>query len=219
MNKWRLIIIIWVIVSLALILASALLGWETWNSFPAMIGRQAAAPSYVHAPELDIPAWLSILGALITLFLSGLLVLYALPAQIRRMEKAYTTGGNQRVRLLGVGILSGVLIAAVGVTSSLTMGTFPLMIFLGSLLFLGSYIGYVALTYSLGHQLLIRAGWDRLSPVYALILGTLLLFAAGEIPGLGLILNLLFACLGLGVMISTRFGSGRTWSLSPLFED
>ena len=218
MNRWRITIVLLIALSIFLILGSAWFEWGPWNAYRDIMESWRPENAYArNYPE--VPPILRAVGALFTLFLSGILALFVFPAQVRRMEIAYSSSGIALVRMAILGLLTGILLAAIAISSALTMGTFPLTIILGSVLFLSGFLGVVALAYTLGRILLARADWNYLSPIYALLLGLLILFALGEIPYLGIVLQILFGSLGVGVIIITRFGTGRPWNLSALTED
>jgi hypothetical protein len=96
---------------------------------------------------------------------------------------------------------------------------FPLPIVLLFGFFLSALCGVVALEFEIGRDLLRRAGWSGASPLAALALGCLLVFAASRIPFLGPLFLALVWLTGAGVVLATRFGSGGRWSLSPLQEE
>lgn len=220
MNLWRLTVILLVLASLFLLLAATLFGWEPWDSFRLLRGEWDREPIYMrHSRTMFPPTLLTVLSALFTLSLSGILVLFTFPAQIRRLEKAFSNTLRGLVRLAVLGLLTTILVIAVGVSSALTMGTFPLTIFLGSILFLCGFVGSVALAYTLGRELLTRADWDHLSPLYALLVGLLILFSLSRLPFVGIVFTIVFTCTGIGGMIATRFGSGLLWDLSPLKDE
>lgn len=221
MNRWRLTITLLVLASLFLILGATLIDWEPWDSFRFLRKEWNREPTYMRNPRMmfNLPPLLTALVALFTLYLSGILVLLNFPAQIRRMEKAFsdTLGGLARLAVLG--LFTTILVIAVSVSSALTMGTFPLTITLGSILFLCGFFGFIALAYTLGHKLFTRADWEYLSPLYALLVGLLILFSLSRLPLVGIIFTIVFTCLGIGGIIATRFGSGLPWDLSPLKDE
>lgn len=220
MNRWRIIIIGLVFASLFLVLAATWFGWEPWSSFRFLRDRTwMPEGAFIQHPwTLQSYPLLSGIGVLFTFYLSGILALFAFPRQIRRMEQALEEPSLGLLRLVLIGLLAGILMVIIAISSALVMGTFPLTIFLGSVLFLSGFIGYVVLAYALGHALFVRAAWN-FSPIYSLLLGLLILFALGEIPFVGIILKVIFASLSVGVVIATRFGTGRPWNLSPLWEE
>jgi hypothetical protein len=220
MNRWRITIIVLVFASFFLLVARTWFGWEPWSSFRFLRDRTwLPNGTFVQHPwTLQSYPLLSGIGVIFTFYLSGILALFAFPGQIRRMEQALEGPSAGLLRLLLIGLVTGILIAVIAISSALMMGTFPLTIFLGSILFLSGFVGYVALAYALGHALFVRAAWGR-SPMYSLLLGLLILFALGEIPLAGIILKVIFASLSVGVVIATRFGTGRPWNLSPLWEE
>jgi len=158
----------------------------------------------------------SSIGTLFTVGISGILALYLVPERVRRVANSFS--GNY-LRLAMFGFLIGILVLVVGISSALMIGTFPLTILLIGISFVTGLTGFVALAYAIGRSLLRRAGWQGSSPIYALLLGLLIIVALSWIPVLGLLLFLFFISLGLGAMISSHFGSGEPWTLKSLSEE
>jgi hypothetical protein len=75
------------------------------------------------------------------------------------------------------------------------------------------FFGYVAVAALVGTRTasLVRSGAPSLAPLWALVLGTALLAALAWIPILGGLASLAVACVGLGAVLLSRFGSGRPW--------
>jgi len=219
MNYWKLTVILLAVFAVALLAAATLFEWDRFDEFGWMDTdrfEQQRPPAFLHDRP---PTLMTSLGAFFTFFLSGVFVLYLLPDHTKRIKQVLASSPGDLVRLTLSGLLAGVLLIAIGVSSALSMGTFPLILFLGSLLFLSTFLGFVALSYGLGNRLLRKAGWDHLSPIYALLLGLLVLFSISQIPYLGLLFQGLAASLSLGAVIATRFGTGRPWNLAPLLEE
>jgi uncharacterized protein YjeT (DUF2065 family) len=220
MNRNRWIIAILAITSVLIIYASTWFGWAPWNTLQRLHGDWTLLPDYVRAPsEIPPSTILSALTTLLTMFLTGTLVLLLFPDRIRRMEKALHTSPAGLLRLTLIGLLAGVVIAAIGISAALTMSTFPLIFILGIILFISAFSGFLALSYALGHQLMQVAGWADSSPLYGLLLGLLILFALSRVPILGIVLQVLFISLGIGCVMATHFGTGQSWNLSALNEE
>jgi len=101
----------------------------------------------------------------------------------------------------------------------MAMGTFPLTFLLGSLLYLTIFIGVIALAFSIGHYLLHFAGYKMASPFYRLALGELVIYPLVNIPWIGVLLLVFFCSLGLGVVIASRMGTNKPWSINLLTEE
>jgi uncharacterized protein YjeT (DUF2065 family) len=220
MNRNRWIIAFLAVASILIIYVSTWFGWAPWNTFQRLHGNWNLLPDYVRAPsEIPPSTILSALTTLLTIFLTGTLVLLLFPDRIRRMEKALHTSPAGLLRLTLFGLLIGVVIAAIGISAALTMSTFPLIFILAIVLFLSAFSGFLALSYTLGHQLMQAAGWAGSSPFYGLFLGLLVLFALSQVPILGIVLQIFYISLGIGCVIATRFGTGQSWNLSALNEE
>lgn len=215
MNRWRWIVILLVILSLSVMVAGSLLGWGVWLPHPGWgAGR---IPERFTMLDRPLP-FVSTFAVLLTLYFTGIFLMFMFPRRIRHMTETLMVSPLRLLRMTLLGFLTGILVMAISLTSALTMGTFPLTILLFTVLFVGSLIGLVALAYTLGKALMQRAGWEQLSPIYALLLGQLILYAFERLPGVGSIFLLLFACLGFGAAIISHFGSGEPWNLNPLME-
>lgn len=221
MKPWKLFVLILILASLILLACATWFNWNSWEPLRSIRTRQKESPIYTRHPGEQLPllSQFSTIGALIATYLSGILVLFVFPIQIKRMEAALSTSKKGTLLIAVQGLLVAMLTLAIAVGSSLAMGTFPLSIFLGSILFLSGFTGIITIGYTLGHFLLKRADWNDVSPLASLLLGLLIFFSVTRIPYLGNVIAPVFICLGIGVVFTTRFGTGRAWSLAPLRED
>jgi hypothetical protein len=96
---------------------------------------------------------------------------------------------------------------------------FPVPILLAVIVFLAALVGVVALAYQMGRLLLTRAAWAQGRPLASLGLGTLILYGLTQVPFFGLLVLIAISLTGVGVALSTRFGSRGRWSLAPLTEE
>ncbi len=216
MKRWKWIVVLLIILSLGLLVAMSLLAdrFAPYFAFPANwgIGQMQSEHSLPGRPGNLV----SSLSALFTLGISGILALYVAPERVRRVADSFS---GKFLRLALFGFLIGILVLVVGISSALMIGTFPITILLIGILFVAGLMGLVALAYAIGRSLLRRAGWQHGSPIYALLLGLLIIVALSRIPVLGVLLFLFFISLGLGAMISSHFGSGEPWTFKPLLEE
>ncbi len=214
MKRWRWIVILLIALSLAVLIAESLLEWQVWAPHPSFVREHLPARYALAARPASL---VSTTAALLTLYFSGILLMFAFPRRIGHMTRLFVNKPLRLLRLTLVGFLTALLVMVISVGSAISMGTFPLTILLFVVLFSGSLVGLVALAYTLGRELLRRAGWP-LSPIYALMLGQLILFAFERLPWIGGLFLVLFASLGLGATIVSHFGSGEPWNLPPLLE-
>lgn len=221
MSRWRILILLSIMGSLFLIVASTMFGWEPWSSLSFLRDGSFGPPPFVHRLAFDRlePTLAAALVSLFTMYLFGVLALFAFPRQVACMERSLPEALPGLLRASLLGLLMALVITAIAVSASLTAATFMLTILLVGALFVSALLGYLALSYGLGRRLLARAGWQHLSPLYGLMLGLLITFALAELPFLGAIFKALFASLGTGLVVLTRFGSGKPWSLQPLLEE
>ncbi len=220
MARWRLVII--GLIALALISWGVLFALnlrpELAHEVPPGFGETPGGVR-LQTPLSHLPGWASSLGLLVALFLAGIASLFLFPVQVRNMSNVLVSGWSRLAvtTLLGIGF--GLLLIVFGISAALARITFPFTILAGlALVFLAAW-GFLAAAYTLGRLLLSRAGWGRRSPILALGLGLLLLLPLARIPLVGGIVMVVYMGLGLGLAITTRFGSGEPWSLIPLLEE
>ncbi len=207
------------VVAVGLILVSELaFDWGSWwlgeGAFPRAVRTGGLRLGAGEAGGLGLH-----LARLIGQYLVGVLVLFAAPRPVRRMADLLERGGRLMLRFLAIGLLVAVLLAAVGVAAALSMHTFPLPFLLVGVFFLIALGGAAGLTYALGRATLRWGGLTDRSPLLSYGLGALLLYALTQVPFLGPLVLLAAWSIGVGVVIATRFGSGKPWTLAPLVEE
>ena len=220
MARWRMFTL--VLIVLALVLWAVLFGL---NLRPEL--AHELPPGFIQPPESlrlqaplsRLPAWASSLELFITLFLAGVASLYLFPVRVRNMARLLSVGWYRLVVTMLLGIAFGLLIVLFGIGAALARITFPFTIVSGLVLVVLAAWGFLAATYGLGRFLLSRAEWRLRSPVLELALGLLLLLPLARIPFVGGIVMILYIGLGLGLAITTHFGSNQPWSLIPLLEE
>ncbi len=220
MSRWRWILVILLLVALGL--------WATLFTLnlrpelmqePSRFALQFSNPEGLRQPLSQLPGWAASVGLFITLFLAGWANFYIFPGRIRNMREALSLGWPRVVQmaLLGFGFVLLVLVFAVGAV--LARITFPLAILLTLAFFLFAVWGLLSVAYALGSDLLTRADWPGTSPVVSLGLGLLLLLPLTRIPFVGGLVLVVYLSLGIGLVITTRFGSDEPWNLKPLLEE
>jgi len=217
MKSWRLLILLLVILSLAILILSSWMGWFAWDIFGVFHKGFEHRP--YHALQPDLPPALAGINTLFTLYLIGVLTLFLIPKPISKMKTALLVPPLHLLRLFFLGLVSALLVIAIGISAALTMSTFPIIILLGFLLFLSGFTGITAIAFTIGSELFKRAGWSNQSPLLAFLLGIVILFPLTKVPYFGIVIGFFVICLGIGTAIVTRFGTGQTWNLSPLIDD
>ncbi len=180
---------------------------------------QPPNPISLEGPLPRLPAWVSSLGLLITLFLAGLANFYLFQVRVRNMRQALTLGWARLVQLALIGIGFVLLILVFGIGAVLARATFPFSIISAVVTFFLSFWWFLSLSYVRGRSLLIRTGWQGPSPALSLALGLLLLMPLVRIPYIGGFFVILYLSLGLGLVITTHFGSNEPWTLTPSLEE
>ena len=217
MNNQKLVLILIILVSIGLIGCTILFNWNPLSFWPG--AHAVFRPSQSISESRFIPPIsISILGALFSFYLTGILALFLIPAQIQQMSKSFKTV-KESLRLVLLGILVCILLITIIISSAMAMGTFPLTFLLGSLLFLSIFTGVITLAFSIGRYLLHFAGLKGTSPFYALALGELVIYPLVNLPWIGVILLVFFCSLGLGVVIASRLGTNKSWSINLLTEE
>jgi hypothetical protein len=122
-----------------------------------------------------------------------------------------------RLAGLGLAILLFALLTAAAM--ALTTITAPMSLLILILLVLGSILGTTALGFALGRLIADRCAWDFNSPLAIFGLGTLTLTLLYRFPYVGIGFIILTFFIGLGLITTTRLGSGQPWTLDPLLED
>jgi hypothetical protein len=216
-GKWLIVGLI--LLSFGILIGSGIVDDKLIQSIKLPFGWGDAQVQAEH-PFLHRPGMLlASIGALFTLSLSSILVVYSIPMRIRRMADSIPNKWGGLIRLTLVGLLIEILVLTIGISSALMIGTFPLTILLIGGWFITSFIGLVALAFSLGRGLLRRTNWRLVSPLFPLLLGILSLFTLIRIPFLGGVFLVLFTSLGVGNAIVTHFGTGQDWNLNSLTEE
>jgi hypothetical protein len=66
---------------------------------------------------------------------------------------------------------------------------------------------------------LAKAGWAKVHPIIMILLGYLFLYPLARLPYINILFIIIYASLGIGITIWTKFGSGMSWSLDSLTEE
>jgi len=222
-RTWRVVVVGVVILSLGLIVASALLFdwgplWRAWRG-PLAVRSVGSWMGGIDAPQGPLQRVGLQLSGLVSQFLVALLIAYAAPRHVRRMADSLSGGSRAIARSFAIGLLFTVALAAIILLASLSVHMFPVPILLSVIVFLAALVGVVALAYQMGRLLLTRAAWAHESPLASLGLGTLILYGLTQVPFFGLLVLLALSLTGVGAALSTRFGSRERWSLAPLAEE
>jgi len=201
-----------------IVIAELAFQWDDWRVWRGAFPR-AVDTGGLGLVRADVGGLGLHLARLLGQYLLGVLVLFAAPRPVRRMADLLESGGRQMLRYLAIGLLIAVLIAAVAVAAVLSMHTFPVPFLMVGVFFLIAIGGTVGLTYALGRAALRWGGVTDRTPLLSYALGALLLYALTQVPFLGPVVLMASWSIGVGVVIATRFGSGRPWTLAPLVEE
>ena len=171
-----------------------------------------------------LPGWLgllSVIGAYLFLYLSGVVILFLIPHQIGAMRNAFLPVDGRRawrnwLFFLGAGVLGILALSLLSVLGLITAAAFPLPLFMLALLLLVIWVGLITFGLVIGAGLHRLAGVSHAGPLGELALGLLVVFALGRLPYAGWPITLLMAALALGAVVATRLGYGGSWTLSEL---
>lgn len=186
--------------------------WEEDHRFPGWRRPFWSAAS---------PWWLlgRILASEVFFFLAGALVFLLFPARLQRLQETLSRRENGHPwALLGIGIVTAVLLLALGILAVFSFVGLP---FLPWLLLLAAFVwavGLVAVALWVGRGVRNIVRLPDRRPLLDLALGVVTLFIVGSIPVLGWLALLLAGLLGVGAVVATRFGSARGWQLTALTE-
>jgi hypothetical protein len=224
MNKWAWILVGACFVAVFILVGSSLLEARGLVKSPWM-GHLSArleerpwgAPPGVALVEAN--AYVNALAGLVSHYLVGVLVLFAVPRTVRRLADTLAGGRRSLASHLLAGILLAATLLAIALLTAIFAHLFPVPIVLFFVFFVAALSGVIALQFELGRELLRRAGRSGASPLAALAVGTFLLFSATRVPYLGPLVLAAVWLTGAGLVLTTRFGSGGRWSLEPLQED
>jgi hypothetical protein len=211
LNKWRILVIIIVITSLVLIVGASIFAWNPWTSLTGSGSFDQGRPFPV--PHNNAPALIRILASFFATFLCSVIALYLFPRHIYRMSEGFSlTPEILRQALLG--FLFFILIGIAAISATLSVFTVPLAAILLALVFLSSFVGVAAFSLNLGRCLMEHAGWIGNSLPMALGLGLIILYALFNLPFIGIFFLIVIACVGLGAVISSRFGTDQPWNIN-----
>ena len=165
----------------------------------------------VHEPSREedgmLSAWTIALTALwlAAAFLSGMLLLWALPA-LRRVPLDNLRG---ILSSAGVGFLILTAMPVLSAVLAVTLIGLPTGLVIAAVWALGLYVSKIVVAHFLGNTLLRPKRQDPRSLVLPLLLGLVLVLIAVSLPYVGWVINLLLVVLGLGAMGQALYRSVR----------
>ena len=221
MNKWRVILITLIVLAFVVLIGAELIFDRPLSWLP---GREFL--SQRHRVFLE-RAGLEDLGrrmlvsfaTLLSSFFLGSLILYAMPKRVKYIADGISLQPTKSRGYLGMGLVGAVALGAIVLISLFSVFTFPASILILLILFTFTALGTVSISFQLGSWLLSCAEWNPKNPLISLGLGTFLIFSAIRIPYFGILFLFLIGLTGFGGALSTRFGSGKQWTLRPLMEE
>ncbi|MEJ2597524.1 MAG: hypothetical protein P8Z00_04285 [Anaerolineales bacterium] len=159
-----------ILVSLALIAFSIVIGGYQADRLGFLPQRGFGPPRFpgvVFIFGRHLPGWLGVLtviGAYLFLYISGLIVFFLIPRQMGVMRNAFLpaqarAGWKNWLFFLGVGILSLLALSLLSALGLLTAAAFPLPLFLLALLLLVVWIGLINFGLALGAVVATRLGF------------------------------------------------------------
>jgi len=221
MNKWKILLIVVLILSFVILLASELLFERPWSWLPWIgpFGMRQRLLVGTSGERATFQRLLSLFATLLSVFLVSGLTMYIAPKRIQFMASSFRRGTRIFWQSALVGLLTTITVTGLGMLSALSVYTFPVtfLVFMG--VFVLALMGMVSVSYELGREFFDRAGWKGMNPLHQLAFGIFTIFSIMRIPLIGQVVLIIVVFVSLGVVISTRFGSGRTWTLRPFMED
>jgi len=216
MMKWRILVILLVVCSLALVIGASIFNWNPWTSLPGPNSIHPGRPFLI--PHNNAPALVKILASFFATFLCSVIALYLFPRQIYSMSSAFFLT-TEILRQIFLGFLFFILIGIAAISATLSFFTVPLAIGLLALVFLSSFVGVTAFSLNLGRWLMEHAGWIGNPLPLTLGLGLVIFFALFNLPFIGIFFLIVIACIGLGATVSTRFGTDQSWNINSFIEE
>ncbi len=144
---------------------------------------------------------------LIILFVLGSLSLTLLLGNIKAMAFSL---GKEPWRKLFIGFVVLIVIPLIMLAMAISIIGIPFIPLLVLLLFLGRFLGYVAVALYVGSRL-VQVGNFKVNLFVELFLGVLMLWLLRLVPVIRPISYLLVTMFALGVIIDTRLGSNKPW--------
>ncbi len=219
MARWRVLTLVLMVLAVALWAALFAFNLRPQLGSEVLLGISPASSLHLQGPLSGLPRWVASVELFVTLFLAGVANFFLFPARLRNMVLTVGRGWARLALTTVLGIGFGLLIIVFGFGAALARITFPFTILAALVLVFLSVWGFLAVAYAVGRLLLAKAGWGGLSPALGLALGLLLLLPLIRIPFAGGVVMIVYVGLGLGLVVSTRFGSNQSWSLNPLLEE
>ena len=165
----------------------------------------------VHEPSREEDGILSVWTVALTAlwlaaaFLSGMLLLWALPA-LRRVPLD-NLGGI--LASAGIGFLIITALPILSVVLAVTIIGLPAGLVIAAVWALGLYVSKIVVAHFLGNTLLRPKRQDTRSLVLPLLLGLVLVLVAVSLPYVGWVINLLLVVLGLGAIGQAFYRTAR----------
>ncbi len=176
---------------------------------PVFVRPFGLHPSGLEGIAFSLSSFAALLSASVTLAFLG-------PGMLARLRAPLVRGPGSLVRTGVVGVL-GYLVC--GAWALLLAGHFvglPLALLLLAGLLALTLVGLVAVSLSLGVAIGRVAGWRPHSPLYDLAAGLLVIFPLSVLPFIGWGDPRRARGPGFGALLTTRFGTGESWTLTPL---
>jgi len=158
------------------------------------------------------------LASLVTLLSTSILTLWLFPARLGRLRRALNGSRRHCLRLGAIGLLGYMVALMLGLLLALMVTGLPIAITLLAGLAALTFLGLVAVAFTVGRWALKGAGTGPASPFWELVAGMLILFPLSLLPFIGWPLMGLAAIFGFGAILATKFGSEEGWAL-PTFLD
>ena len=138
----------------------------------------------------------------VLLFLLGLLLIGAGRERLGAMQVTMIKDG---LKTAGTGLMAYVAAIGVAILFAITLIGIPAAVVIGLAIPVASYVGLAAAATVLGAALPIPALKDK--EIHQLAAGVAILFMASLVPVAGTLATIIAACLGVGALVRTRFGT------------
>lgn len=191
-------------------------GDTTSISIPGLdrLRRLSWPPDFYRWQRFAVPfgPWFWLWGRQLTGLLSslalGIIILVLLPNNVEHMVAVLP---NNWGRFALIGFLGYLVAVPLMVLMAITIVGIPLAMLLGLALAAARFLAHTTVSLFVGQRLLEQLIPHKVSPFVELVVGLLGLFLVRFVPLVGWLVGWVAALVGLGVVLDTRFGSGRSW--------
>jgi hypothetical protein len=167
----------------------------------------------------QLPSILGVMADFIAIFLAGFLSLHLIPGRLGEMGRSLDNSKFALFRMFFVGVMAFLLIIPAGIILSSSPTSFLFVFVLVIVTYTSGIMGVSGLVFRVGYEVGKRLNPTRDTPLVSLLFGTILFSAVINLPYLGGIIKFLLLVIGVGIVLATRYGSGRSWHIPAIYQE